>query len=92
MGWYVLAFASTIAGNLTLIGSMASLIVAETAVATTAALASERGSISRGAGRALRDAEEMEMTFSKFTKFGLPSTLLLLALSVPALVGVLLLF
>ncbi len=60
--WVLLGFVTTVAGNLTLIGSVANIIVAEKA---------------RGA---------YELGFLEYLRFGLVSTLLVLAVCVPALV------
>lgn len=59
--WVLLAFVTTVAGNLTLIGSVANIIVAEKA---------------RGA---------YELGFGEYLRFGAVSTLLVLAVCVPAL-------
>jgi Na+/H+ antiporter NhaD/arsenite permease-like protein len=101
MGWYLLAFVSTVAGNLTLIGSMASLIVAETASASVKAHGSQGHSSHEEDGetkkQALEDIEEFlapksdgdssDLTFGGFTKFGAPTTVLLLILGTPILAG-----
>jgi Na+/H+ antiporter NhaD/arsenite permease-like protein len=60
--WVLLAFVTTVAGNLTLIGSVANIIVAEKA---------------RGA---------YELGFVEYLRFGAVSTLVVLAVCVPALV------
>lgn len=52
MAWIILSWVSTIAGNLTLIGSAANIIVAE--LNTTS-----------------------EMTFTRYFKFGFPTTLII---------------
>lgn len=62
LAWVLLGFVTTVAGNLTLIGSVANIIVAEKA---------------RGAH---------ELGFLEYLRFGLVSTLLVLAVCVPALV------
>jgi Na+/H+ antiporter NhaD/arsenite permease-like protein len=59
--WLLLAYVSTVAGNLTLVGSVANLIVAEGA------------------------RDEYPLGFWEYLKFGLPSTLLSLAVGVPLL-------
>ncbi len=59
--WLVLGFASTIAGNLTLVGSVANLIVAEGA------------------------KDDYHLGFMEYLRFGVPSTLLALAVGVPLL-------
>lgn len=59
--WLVLGFASTIAGNLTLVGSVANLIVAEGA------------------------KDDYPLGFMEYLRFGVPSTLLALAVGVPLL-------
>lgn len=62
VGWGALAFVSTIAGNLTLIGSVANIIVAEGA------------------------KEHYTLGFVEYLRFGLVSTLLVLAAGLPVLV------
>lgn len=62
LAWGALAFVSTIAGNLTLIGSVANIIVAEGA------------------------KEHYTLGFVEYLKFGLVSTLLVLAAGLPVLV------
>jgi len=59
--WVLLAYVLTVAGNLTLLGSVANIIVAESA---------------RG---------HYELGFREYLRFGLPSTLLVLAAGVPLL-------
>jgi Na+/H+ antiporter NhaD/arsenite permease-like protein len=59
LGWVLLAFVSTIAGNLTLIGSVANIIVAEGA------------------------KEHYTLGFVEYLRFGLVSTLVVLAAGVP---------
>ena len=59
LGWVLLAFTTTIAGNLTLVGSVANLIVAEQA------------------------KEHYELGFFEYLRFGLVSTVLVLAAGVP---------
>jgi Na+/H+ antiporter NhaD/arsenite permease-like protein len=61
LGWVLLAFVSTIAGNLTLIGSVANIIVAEGA------------------------KDHYTLGFVEYLKFGLVSTLLVLAAGVPVI-------
>lgn len=61
LAWILLAFASTVAGNLTLIGSVANIIVAE------------------------RAKEQYTLGFLEYLKFGVPSTLLVLAAGTPFL-------
>ncbi|MCY1008024.1 hypothetical protein OV079_21185 [Nannocystis pusilla] len=58
----LLGFVTTVAGNLTLIGSVANIIVAEKA------------------------ADAHELGFFEYLRFGLVSTLVVLAVCVPALV------
>jgi Na+/H+ antiporter NhaD/arsenite permease-like protein len=58
-GWALLAYSSTVAGNLTLVGSVANLIVAE------------------------RARERYELGFAEYARFGVPATLLSLAVGVP---------
>ncbi len=60
--WVLLSFVTTIAGNLTLLGSVATIIVAEAAQDT------------------------YDLGFYEFLRFGVPSTLLILAVCVPVLV------
>lgn len=60
--WVLLGFVTTVAGNLTLIGSVANIIVAEKA------------------------ADAHELGFFEYLRFGLVSTLVVLAVCVPALV------
>jgi Na+/H+ antiporter NhaD/arsenite permease-like protein len=132
VGWYSLAFISTVAGNLTLIGSMASLIVAETAAVTlkaeqgnqekTTVLHADREHDLEAAGKQAEQNDENgsghvdsiaaasieleeflkpidfsgasgkgataenELTFLGFTKFGFPSTILLLCVGTPLLI------
>lgn len=62
LGWVLLAFISTIAGNLTLIGSVANIIVAEGA------------------------KDHYALGFVEYLRFGLVSTLLVLAAGVPVVV------
>lgn len=64
LGWLLLGYVSTVAGNLTLVGSMANLIVAEAA------------------------REHHELGFWEYTRLGVASTLLTLAVGIPVLVGV----
>lgn len=59
LGWVMLAFVSTVAGNLTLLGSVANIIVAERARA------------------------HYELGFFEYLKFGVVSTLAVLAVGVP---------
>lgn len=59
LGWVLLAFVSTVAGNLTLIGSVANIIVAEGA------------------------KDHYTLGFVEYLRFGLVSTLLVLAAGVP---------
>lgn len=59
LGWLLLAYASTIAGNLTLVGSVANIIVAEGA------------------------KEHYRLGFREYLKFGLVSTVLVLAVGIP---------
>jgi Na+/H+ antiporter NhaD/arsenite permease-like protein len=61
--WCLLAFVSTLAGNLTLVGSVANLIVAESA------------------------KDQCEMGFRRYAAFGIPSTLLTLAVGIGCLYG-----
>lgn len=61
LAWILLAFVTTVAGNLTLIGSVANIIVAERAQADYA------------------------LGFWEYLRFGVPSTLLVLAVGVPFL-------
>lgn len=61
LGWVLLAFVSTVAGNLTLIGSVANIIVAEGA------------------------KDHYTLGFVEYLRFGLVSTLLVLAAGVPVL-------
>jgi Na+/H+ antiporter NhaD/arsenite permease-like protein len=61
LGWVLLAFVSTVAGNLTLIGSVANIIVAEGA------------------------KEHYTLGFVEYLKFGVVSTLLVLAAGVPVI-------
>jgi len=58
LGWVLLAFVSTIAGNFTLLGSVANIIVAE------------------------RAREVYSLGFREYLRFGLPSTILVLAVGV----------
>ena len=58
LGWVLLAYVSTVAGNFTLIGSVANIIVAETA------------------------RRDYSLGFWEYLRFGLPSTLLTMALGV----------
>ncbi len=60
-GWVLLAFVLTVAGNLTLLGSVANIIVAESA------------------------RDHYTLGYWEYLRFGLPSTLLVLAVGVPAL-------
>lgn len=62
--WLLLGFVSTVAGNLTLVGSVANLIVAEAA------------------------KEHHEIGFWEYARFGVPCTLLSLAIGVPLVVAV----
>lgn len=62
LAWVLLAFTTTVAGNLTLVGSVANLIVAERA----------------------RDA--YTLGFREYLRFGVPSTLLVLAVCTPLVV------
>jgi len=62
LGFVLLAFVTTVAGNLTLVGSVANLIVAEGA----------------------RDA--YRLGFGEYARYGVPATLLVLAVGVPLLV------
>jgi Na+/H+ antiporter NhaD/arsenite permease-like protein len=59
LGWVLLAFTSTVAGNLTLLGSVANIIVAE------------------GAKR------HHDLGFLEYLRFGLVSTVVVLAVGVP---------
>jgi Na+/H+ antiporter NhaD/arsenite permease-like protein len=61
--WVLLGFVTTVAGNLTLIGSVANIIVAEKA------------------------AHAHELGFFEYLRFGLVSTIVVLAVCVPALVA-----
>jgi len=58
MGWVLLAFITTVAGNLTLLGSVANIIVAE------------------------RARDHYALSFLEYLRFGLPSTLVILAVGV----------
>lgn len=58
-GWVLLAYVTTVAGNLTLLGSVANLIVAE------------------------RARDHYTLGFWEYLRFGVPSTLLVLAAGVP---------
>jgi Na+/H+ antiporter NhaD/arsenite permease-like protein len=62
LGWVLLAFTTTVAGNLTLIGSVANIIVAEGA------------------------RDHYELGFFEYLRFGLVSTLLVLAAGIAVLV------
>jgi len=61
LGWVLLAFTTTVAGNFTLIGSVANIIVAE------------------------RARDHYSLGFMEYLRFGLPSTLLVLATGVTTL-------
>lgn len=61
LGWVMLAFVSTVAGNLTLLGSVANIIVAE------------------------RARPSYELGFVEYAKFGVMSTLAVLAAGVPVI-------
>jgi Na+/H+ antiporter NhaD/arsenite permease-like protein len=61
LGWAMLGYVTTVAGNLTLVGSVANLIVAEGA------------------------REHHDLGFVEYLRFGLPSTLVSLAVGVPFL-------
>ena len=59
LGWVLLAFTTTVAGNLTIVGSVANIIVAETA------------------------REHYSLGFCEYLRFGVVSTLVVLAAGVP---------
>jgi len=62
LGWVLLSYVATIAGNLTLVGSVANIIVAE------------------------RAASQYRLGYMEYLKFGVVSTIVSLAVGVPAIV------
>jgi Na+/H+ antiporter NhaD/arsenite permease-like protein len=74
--WLILAWVSTVAGNLTLVGSAANLIVCEQARPTQADRVRRKGQSMdlQGPDRATYD-----LTFWNHLKFGFPSTLIVIA-------------
>lgn len=81
--WLILAWVSTVAGNLTLVGSAANLIVCEQARPTPADKVRREGQPNelQGPGR-----PTYELTFWNHLKFGFPSTLIVIAVGLVPLV------
>jgi len=81
--WLILAWVSTVAGNLTLVGSAANLIVCEQARPTPADEVRREGE-SNGLYRF--DRPTYDLKFMTHLKFGFPSTLIVITVGLVPLV------
>lgn len=80
--WLLLAWVSTVAGNLTLVGSAANIIVCEQARETQAEKDLREHSILTGDPQGQPGRATYDLKFWSHLKFGFPSTLIVIAVGV----------